>query len=227
MPAVPAPTADEIPRSLDFEQCMEFARGKVGIVSRSTVRGSRFVPDARAPAGRPAAAGRSHRRDRGRAAVDDATAASSPSTTCTTTAGISTTAAFPTCVAVEAGQADLFLSGFLGIDFKTRGLACYRLLDAVVTFHRELPKVGELIRYDIRIDHFFRQGETYLFRFRFDGTVNGEPLLTMRDGCAGFFTAEELAGGKGDRAHGARSQADAGEEARRLVAADSVARANR
>src|SRR5439155_12266822 len=41
----------------------------------------------------------------------------------------------PACVAIEAGQADLFLSGFLGIDFKTRGLACYRLLDAAVTFH--------------------------------------------------------------------------------------------
>ena len=27
----------------------------------------------------------------------------------------------PTCVAVEAGQADLFLSGYLGIDFITKG----------------------------------------------------------------------------------------------------------
>ena len=27
--------------------------------------------------------------------------------------------------------------------------------------------------------------------------MDGEPLLTMRDGCAGFFTAEELAAGKG------------------------------
>ena len=64
----------------------------------------------------------------------------------------------PTCMAVEAGQADLFLSGYLGIDFVTRGLAVYRLLDAVVTFHRPLPQVGEMIRYDIRIDSFFRQG---------------------------------------------------------------------
>ena len=103
----------------------------------------------------------------------------------------------PTCLAVESGQADLFLSGYLGIDLRTRGLAVYRLLDAVVTFHRGLPGPGETIRYDIHIDHFFRQDETYLFRFRFVGTVNGEPLLTMTDGCAGFFTAEELAAGKG------------------------------
>lgn len=103
----------------------------------------------------------------------------------------------PTCIAVEAGQADLFLSGYLGIDFITRGLAVYRLLDAVVTFHRHLPGPGEVIHYDIAIERFFRQGDTYLFRFRFEATVNGEPLLTMRDGCAGFFSAAELAAGKG------------------------------
>jgi PfaB family protein len=103
----------------------------------------------------------------------------------------------PTCVAVEAGQADLFLSGYLGIDFVSKGKAVYRLLDAVVTFHRSLPVVGEVIRYDIKIERFFRQDQTYLFRFNFEGTVNGEPLLSMRDGCAGFFTAEELAAGQG------------------------------
>jgi PfaB family protein len=103
----------------------------------------------------------------------------------------------PTCIAVEAGQADLFLSGYLGIDFITRGMAVYRLLDAVVTFHRELPGPGETISYDIHIERFFRQGETYLFRFHFEATVNGEPLLSMRNGCAGFFSAQALNAGKG------------------------------
>src|SRR5262249_40296679 len=107
------------------------------------------------------------------------------------------TGRIPTCIAIEAGQADLFLSGYLGIDFRTRGLAVYRLLDAVVAFHRRLPGPGAVIHYDIHIDRFFRQGDTHLFRFRFEGTVNGEPLLTMKDGCAGFFTAGELAAGKG------------------------------
>jgi 3-hydroxymyristoyl/3-hydroxydecanoyl-(acyl carrier protein) dehydratase len=103
----------------------------------------------------------------------------------------------PTCIAVEAGQADLFLSGYLGIDFISKGKAVYRLLDAVVTFHRGLPVPGDVIRYDIRIDHFFRQDQTYLFRFNFEGTVNGEPLLSMKNGCAGFFTEPELAAGQG------------------------------
>jgi len=103
----------------------------------------------------------------------------------------------PTCVAVEAGQADLLLSGYLGIDSETKGLAVYRLLDAVVTFHSELPHPGQVIQYDIRILRFFRQGDTWLFRFQFDSTVNGRPLLTMREGTAGFFTQGELDAGKG------------------------------
>ena len=103
----------------------------------------------------------------------------------------------PTCIAVEAGQADLFLSGYLGIDFHTRGLAVYRLLDARVCFHCGLPAPGAVIRYDIRIERFFRQGPTWLFQFGFEATINGQPFLTMTDGCAGFFTAAELAHGRG------------------------------
>jgi 3-hydroxymyristoyl/3-hydroxydecanoyl-(acyl carrier protein) dehydratase len=103
----------------------------------------------------------------------------------------------PTCVAVEAGQADLFLSGYLGIDTQTKGLAVYRLLDAIVTFQDHLPKPGDVIRYDIAIDGFGRHDDIWLFFFRFDATVNGRPLMTMRKGCAGFFTPAELAKGKG------------------------------
>ncbi|MBU2590924.1 MAG: type I polyketide synthase, partial [Nitrospinae bacterium] len=103
----------------------------------------------------------------------------------------------PTCIAVEAGQADLFLSGYLGIDLETKGMAVYRLLDAVVTFHSPLPVPGDVIKYDIKIERFFRQGDTYLFNFNFESTVNGQPLLSMREGCAGFFSQEELDAGKG------------------------------
>ncbi len=105
--------------------------------------------------------------------------------------------AIPTSIAVESGQADLFLSGWLGIDTHTGGLARYRLLDAVVTFHDHLPKPGEVIRYDIRIERFFRQGETWLFYFSFEATVDTRPLLSMREGCAGFFTVGELEAGQG------------------------------
>jgi acyl transferase domain-containing protein/3-hydroxymyristoyl/3-hydroxydecanoyl-(acyl carrier protein) dehydratase len=103
----------------------------------------------------------------------------------------------PTCIAVEAGQADLFLSSYLGIDFLSKGKSVYRLLDAVVTFYRELPKPGETIRYEIKITEFFSQGTTILFRFSFEASVHGEPLLSMRSGCAGFFNEEELAEGRG------------------------------
>lgn len=103
----------------------------------------------------------------------------------------------PVCISVEAGQADLFLCSYLGIDLATDGTRAYRLLDATVTFHRGLPVPGETIKYDIRINKFVRQGEVYLFFFEFDGTINGEPLITMRNGCAGFHTYEEIAASGG------------------------------
>ena len=103
----------------------------------------------------------------------------------------------PTALAVEAGQADLFLSAYLGIDHLTRGLAVYRLLDAKITFHAALPGSDNTIRYRIEIDSFFQQNTIWLFRFHFHATVNGAAFLTMKDGLAGFFTPAELANSGG------------------------------
>jgi 3-hydroxymyristoyl/3-hydroxydecanoyl-(acyl carrier protein) dehydratase len=98
----------------------------------------------------------------------------------------------PVCISVEAGQADLFLCAYLGIDLVVAGKRTYRLLDATVKFHRDLPVPGETIRYEIEISKFIRQGETYLFLFNFKGSINDVPLITMTSGCAGFFTEEEV-----------------------------------
>ena len=98
----------------------------------------------------------------------------------------------PVCISVEAGQADLFLCAWLGIDLAVKGTRAYRLLDASVRFHRELPRPGDTIRYEIAIDKFMRQGKTYLFFFRFKGYIGTDHLITMKNGCAGFFTPEEV-----------------------------------
>jgi 3-oxoacyl-(acyl-carrier-protein) synthase/3-hydroxymyristoyl/3-hydroxydecanoyl-(acyl carrier protein) dehydratase len=98
----------------------------------------------------------------------------------------------PACISIEAGQADLFLCAYLGIDLAVQGRRAYRLLDATVTCHRGLPRPGEVVRYDIRIDRFVRQGDVYLFFFEFDGAIDGRPMISMRKGCAGFFTADEI-----------------------------------
>jgi 3-hydroxymyristoyl/3-hydroxydecanoyl-(acyl carrier protein) dehydratase len=103
----------------------------------------------------------------------------------------------PVCISVEAGQADLFLCSYLGIDLVTQPDRAYRLLDATITFHRGLPQPGETIVYDIRISRFVRQGEVYLFFFEFDGSIDGQPLITMRNGCAGFHTQAEIEGSGG------------------------------
>ncbi len=98
----------------------------------------------------------------------------------------------PVCISVEAGQADLFLCSYLGIDHQVKGERSYRLLDAKIRFHRGLPQPGETIRYDIHIDRFVKQGPTYLFFFRYEGHIGNQHLITMTDGCAGFFTEEEV-----------------------------------
>ncbi len=103
----------------------------------------------------------------------------------------------PTSIAVEAGQADLFLCAYLGIDDMTKGNAVYRLLDAEVTPHQSLPLPGQVIHYDINIERFARHGDIWLFFFNYESTVNGKPMISMKKGCAGFFTDEELAKGKG------------------------------
>ena len=187
---------ESVPRSLSTEECFEFARGKIAAVLGNTFAAvDAFPTRVRLPDGPLmlvdrilAIEGEPRSMTHGRVVTDHHVHANR---------WYLDAGRIPTCVAVEAGQADLFLSGFLSIDFETRGLAVYRLIDAVVTFHRPLPVVGETILYDIRIDGFVKQGDSWLFRFRFDSTVNGEPLLTMRHGVAGFFTAEALASGKG------------------------------
>lgn len=103
----------------------------------------------------------------------------------------------PTAIAVESGQADLMLSAYLGADFKTRGEAVYRLLDARVCFHGELPKIGDTIRYAIQIKRFFEQNGILFFHFAFEASIDGRPLMTMTDGCAGFFSEKALAEGRG------------------------------
>ncbi len=98
----------------------------------------------------------------------------------------------PVCISVEAGQADLFLCSFLGIDLQVKGERAYRLLDAEVVFHRELPCPGDVIQYEIKIERFARQGDTYLFFFNFNGYIGDSHLISMTNGCAGFFTEEEV-----------------------------------
>ncbi len=107
----------------------------------------------------------------------------------------------PPCVVVESGQADLFLVSWLGIEAICKGKRLYRLLDCDLTFHGPRPVLGTTLRHDIRIDRFARLGETTLFYFQYDATDarDGRPVLTMRQGVAGFFTPGELARPQGVR----------------------------
>ena len=56
---------------------------------------------------------------------------------------------------------------------------------------------GETLRYEIHIDSYAKNGDQFLFFFHYDCYVNGKKVLIMRNGCAGFFTDDELDEGKG------------------------------
>ncbi|WOT06091.1 beta-ketoacyl synthase N-terminal-like domain-containing protein [Shewanella youngdeokensis] len=103
----------------------------------------------------------------------------------------------PWAVAVESGQCDLMLISYLGIDFENKGERVYRLLDCTLTFLGDLPRGGDTLRYDIKINNFARNGDTLLFFFSYECFVGDTMILKMDGGCAGFFTDEELADGKG------------------------------
>ncbi len=103
----------------------------------------------------------------------------------------------PAGLTIEAGQADLLLISWMGIDFHNHGQRVYRLLGCDLVYHGNLPKVGDRLRYRITIDDHSALGDTRLFFFQSDGTANGAPMLTVRHGQAGFFSAEELASAEG------------------------------
>jgi acyl transferase domain-containing protein/3-hydroxymyristoyl/3-hydroxydecanoyl-(acyl carrier protein) dehydratase/1-acyl-sn-glycerol-3-phosphate acyltransferase len=99
----------------------------------------------------------------------------------------------PTGFMIEAGQADLMLISYMGIDLITEPDRAYRLLGCTLTYHGDLPSPGDTLAYEIRITGHAKHGDVRLFFFEYDCLVDGERRLTVRDGQAGFFTPQELA----------------------------------
>ncbi|MCB1553612.1 MAG: hypothetical protein KDJ14_07350 [Xanthomonadales bacterium] len=99
----------------------------------------------------------------------------------------------PAGVMIEAGQADLMLISWQGIDNLNRGERVYRLLGCELTYHGDLPKVGERLEFEISLDGHAAQGDVRLMFFHYDCMNGGRRQLSVRAGQAGFFTDAELA----------------------------------
>lgn len=99
----------------------------------------------------------------------------------------------PAGVLIECGQADLFLISYLGIDRFNAGTRAYRLLGCELTYHGSAPAAGETLHFDIHVDAHARQGDIRLFFFHSDCHVGERPVLSVREGQAGFFSERELA----------------------------------
>jgi 3-hydroxymyristoyl/3-hydroxydecanoyl-(acyl carrier protein) dehydratase len=93
---------------------------------------------------------------------------------------------------VEAGQADLLLISWLGVDLRRTEDRVYRLLGCDLTFHGPLPVPGDTLRYRIEVTGHARHAGVHLFFFRYDCWVGDELRVSVRDGQAGFFTDQEL-----------------------------------
>ncbi|MEV7098345.1 hypothetical protein AB0M80_36450 [Amycolatopsis sp. NPDC051045] len=103
----------------------------------------------------------------------------------------------PAGILVEAGQADLLLISWMGIDLAIDEDRGYRLLGCELTYHGELPRPGEMPRYEIHIDGHAEHGGARLMFFHYDCYVGAELRLSLRGGQAGFFTDRELAASAG------------------------------
>ena len=115
------PRTNAVPRSLDTAACFEFARGKIANVLGADVsrKSTHTRPACDCRTGHSCSLTTSCQIDgepksmtRGRVVTDHHVHADR---------WYLDAGRIPTCIAVEAGQADLFLSGFLGIDFETKG----------------------------------------------------------------------------------------------------------
>jgi len=109
----------------------------------------------------------------------------------------STDGQIPTCICIESGQCDLLLISYMGIDFNNKGKYLYRLLDCTLTFLDDQPKEGQTLRYEISINSFAQHKNNLLFFFSYECFIGDKMILKMDEGCAGFFSEEELAVGKG------------------------------
>jgi len=103
------------------------------------------------------------------------------------------TGRMPAGIMIEAGQADLLLISWLGVDLRTRGDRVYRLLGCELTYHGSPVEAGATLRYEISIDRHAEQDDIRLFFFHYDCYVGADLVMTVRNGQAGFFTDDELA----------------------------------
>ncbi|MFF7019797.1 beta-ketoacyl synthase N-terminal-like domain-containing protein [Streptomyces klenkii] len=109
------------------------------------------------------------------------------------------TGRIPGALLVEAGQADLLLISWLGIDLLNRGERVYRLLGSDAVYHGTAPRLGQTLRYEIHVDGHAEHQGTRLFFFHSDCFAGDEHILSVRNGQAGFFTDAELAAAEGVR----------------------------
>jgi 3-hydroxymyristoyl/3-hydroxydecanoyl-(acyl carrier protein) dehydratase len=103
----------------------------------------------------------------------------------------------PWPIIVEASHCDLLLMGYLGIDFESKGDRVFRVVEATMTFTDTPVFAGDTLRMEVKINSFKRMGDALLLFNSYDCYKGDKLIATIRDGCVGFFTDEQVEGGQG------------------------------
>ena len=88
---------------------------------------------------------------------------------------------------IEAGQADLLLISWLGVDLLDQGERVYRLLGCEVTFHGSPALAGETLRYEIHVDQHAEHGDVRLFFFHYDCYAGDDLRMTRAPRAGGLL----------------------------------------
>ncbi len=102
----------------------------------------------------------------------------------------------PSGLLIEAGQAYLLLLAWLGADLHVGEGRRPRVLGCDVTFHGS-PPIEATAQVESTVDGHTEYDGTRLFFFHNRCSVDGEPLLTVDNAQAGYFSDEELAASPG------------------------------
>lgn len=98
----------------------------------------------------------------------------------------------PPSVMVEAGQANIVLMSYLGIDLQHEGDRVYRLISSDTRVLGSPPRAGETLSYEISTDGHAKLGDIQLFTLNVIASAGGTVRATARMQ-AGLFSAADLA----------------------------------
>ena len=97
---------------------------------------------------------------------------------------------------IESSHASILLLSYLGCDFIYKGERRYRVLDASVVFHDELPRPGDTIRGRLAINSFVKSKGNMLVFYEYQCFLGRQLIFTL-NASGGFFSSRDVEESRG------------------------------